>query len=47
MPAIPATIVSKVDASGVRTITEYGTNEKRSEGAHHQEACARSSGRCW
>ena len=28
MPAIPATIVSKVDASGLRTITEYGTNEK-------------------
>ena len=28
MPTIPATIVSKADASGVRTIVEYGTNEK-------------------
>ena len=28
MPAIPATIVSKVDSTGLRTIVEYGTNEK-------------------
>ena len=28
MPSIPATIVSKADAAGVRTIVEYGTNEK-------------------
>lgn len=28
MPAVPASIVSKVDAAGVRTVVEYGTNEK-------------------
>ena len=28
MPAAPATIVGRADAAGVRTIVEYGTNEK-------------------
>lgn len=28
MPAVPASIVSKVDAAGVRKVVEYGTNEK-------------------